>query len=342
MKRKTHWPRILGIWLGISLLMLSDCKAQKVFGTGYLKLKQTIVLPGVRGRIDHMTINTADSVVYISALGNNTVEAVDLKTGKDIFSIRGLREPQGICYIKVTHELFVANGGNGNCYFYNTDGYAKTGTIHLTSDADDVSYDARSHRIYVAYGEGGIAVIDAYTHKEITDYPLPAHPERFQIDSKNHRIYVNVPDAGRIDVIDMKRGKIVNDWKNKLLSLPKFNFPMALDTIHNRLFVGYRLPAEMVVLNSRNGKKMMSGTISGDPDDIFYDYATGRIYVSSGGGRIDIFSRIKNNTYSKIASIPSRRGARTSLLIPGLHLYLLAEPAIRNKEARLLVFSIPR
>lgn len=324
------------------LLLFADCNGQRVFGTGYLTLQRTISLPGVKGRIDHLAINLKDQTVYIAALGNNTVEVVDLKKGLDIHSITGLSEPQGVGYIPKTHELFVANGGNGNCYFYNTDSYEKTATVHLPSDADDVSYDSLTHKVYVGYGGGGIAVIDADSHKKLGDYPLPAHPERFQIDKKNHLIFVNVPNAGQIDVIDMKRGGTVRKWENGLLSLPKFNFPMALDSVHDRLFVGYRLPAKLIVLNTQNGKKITSLNIAGNSDDIFYDYQTGRIYASNGDGSISIFSQENADIYRTIANIPTRKGARTSLLVPELHLYLLAERATGGKEAQLLVYKTVR
>ena len=329
---------VLFVWLSLTLLLFTNCKGQKAFGSRYLVLQKSIPLPNVRGRIDHMAINIRNMTVYVAALGNNTLEVVDLKKGKDVHRITGLHEPQGVGYIPQNHELFVANGGNGDCYFYNTPNYQKTAVIHLSSDADDVTYDSLSKKIYVAYGEGGIAVIDAASHKKIRDYPLPAHPERFRLDSNPHQIYVNVPDAGQIDVIDLKQAGVVKKWKNSLLSLPKFNFPMALDTVHNRLFVGYRLPARLVVLNSENGKKITSLDIAGDPDDMYYNYQTGRIYVSSGGGSVGIFEQKGPDMYRKIANIATRHGARTSLLVPKLHLYFLAEPATGNKQARLLVY----
>jgi len=339
MRSKTKLPLVLSIWLSFTLLLFADCNGQKAFGTRYLSLQKTISLPGVKGRIDHLSINLKDQVVYIAALGNNTVEVVNLKTGKDIHSIQGMHEPQGVAYIPQNHELFVANGENGDCYFYDAHTYEKTATVHLSSDADDAAYDSTTRRIYVGYGGGGIAVIDADSHKKVGDYPLPAHPERFQIDKKNQLIYVNVPNAGQIDVIDMKRGGTVRKWENGLLSLPKFNFPMALDSVHDRLFVGYRLPAKLAVFDSQNGKVITTGAIEGDSDDMYYDYQTGRIYVSSGRGSISIFAQKDADTYRKIANIPTRNGARTSLLVPELHLYLLAERASGGKVAQLLVYK---
>ena len=140
-----------------------SCEGQKPFGENYLQLNKLIPLQNVKGRIDHLDINLKDQVIYVAALGNNSVEVVDLKNGKDIHSINGLDEPQGVCYIPQHQEIFVANGGNGDCYFYNRT-YTKIATVHLSSDADDVRYDSANSKIYVGYCEGGIDVIDANSH----------------------------------------------------------------------------------------------------------------------------------------------------------------------------------
>ncbi|MEO6289536.1 MAG: hypothetical protein ABIO76_06430 [Ginsengibacter sp.] len=152
------------IFLQIVLLSFifsfTSCEGQENFGEKYLQLNKTIALPNVKGRIDHLDVNIKDQVVYMAALGNNSLEIVDLKNGKIVHSIQGLDGPQGVGYIPQTNEIFVANGGNGDCYFYNASTFEKTATIHLSSDADDVRYDSSTQKVYVGYGEGGIAVID--------------------------------------------------------------------------------------------------------------------------------------------------------------------------------------
>ena len=128
----------------LSVFYCTGCKAQQPFGENYLQVNKIIPLPNVKGRIDHLDINLKEQIVYMAALGNNSVEIVDLKKGKVIHSITGLDEPQGVCYIPGKQEIFVANGGNGDCYFFNASTFEKTASIHLSSDADDVRYDSIS------------------------------------------------------------------------------------------------------------------------------------------------------------------------------------------------------
>ncbi|MGH2643466.1 MAG: YncE family protein, partial [Chitinophagaceae bacterium] len=200
---------------------------------------------------------------------------------------------------------------------------------------DDVYYDPVSKNIYVAYGGGGIAVIDAITHRLTSRIKLPAHPERFQLDLSLGKIYVNLPDAHTIGVIDLKQMELMKEWKTAPLYA---NFPMALDTPYHRLFIGYRHPAELAVLDSRTGNLIRTMPMTGDADDIYFDEATQKIYVSGGSGYINIFQQKDANTYREIANIPTQRGARTSLLVPPLQLFLVAERAEGGREAQLLIY----
>ena len=46
-----------------------------------LILKQSIPLPGVKGKFDHVAIDLVGQRVFIAAKVNDTLEVVDLKTG---------------------------------------------------------------------------------------------------------------------------------------------------------------------------------------------------------------------------------------------------------------------
>jgi len=78
--------------------VLFGCGAQTK-KTSALRRVQTIPLPGVQGRIDHLAADLADGRLFVAALENNTLEVVDLKCGKRIREIAGLQEPQGVAYV---------------------------------------------------------------------------------------------------------------------------------------------------------------------------------------------------------------------------------------------------
>jgi DNA-binding beta-propeller fold protein YncE len=328
----------LHLFIFFSFCSFTGCNGQATFGENYLPVYKTIPLPGVKGRIDHMDVNVKDQVVYIAALGNNTLEAVSLPNGKVLHSIAGLDEPQGVCYIPQTKEIFVANGGSGACYFYNAGNYKKMATVHLSSDADDVRYDSTGQKVYVGYGSGGIAIIDAKSHNEVGNIKLPSHPEGFQIDRRNGLLYVNLPNTGIIGVADISKSKLVNEW-NK--DYRQANFPMAFDSEGNKLFIGYRHPATLVVMDTKTGKRISEEKLTNDTDDLFYDKQNNRIYASCGGGYINIFQLQGAGHYQQIANVPTASGARTSLLIPQLNLFVVCEPA-HSRQAALAVYRTGR
>lgn len=313
------------------------CNAQPPKQNKALPLITTIDLPGVSGRIDHFAYDRISQRVFVAALGNNSVEIVDLKNNKVIHSIQNLNEPQGIVFIPENNTILVANGNNGVCDIFNAGSFQKITSIQLPGDADNVRYDPIAKNIHVGYGSGGIAIIDAATFKQTGDIKLEGHPESFQLDFDNKKIYVNVPGKQQIEIIDLEKKQVVNRWE---ITEAKSNFPMSLDAAHHRLFIGCRRPAKLLVLDTNTGKLITALDTDSDADDVFYEAKSGNIYLSCGGGYIDIIKQLTADTYQLTEKISSQSGARTSLLIPQLNRLIVASPKSLTKDATLLIYEI--
>jgi DNA-binding beta-propeller fold protein YncE len=301
-----------------------------------LTLVSKIVLPNVRGRIDHIAFDAVNHLAFIAAFGNNTVEVVNTATKQVVYTIKGLHEPQGVIYIPSLKKLAVANGDNGDCIFFDVPNYTQSGVVHLKRDADNIRYDAASQLLYVGYDDGGIAVIDANSMKQIADIPLDDHPESFQLSKKQNRIYINVPDANEIEVVELSTNKVIARWKNTSASS---NFPMALDEINNRLFIGCRNPAKLRMVNAETGKDISMVNCSGDTDDVFYSASDSLVFVSAGKGFIDVF-RAHEKELVQINQIKTTSDARTSLLLPSEKKFLLAVPDHLRSPAALWIYNL--
>src|SRR6266850_1506540 len=120
-------------------VLLTGAQAQESLAP--LTLAKTIPLENVEGRIDHMAVDVAGQRLFVAALGNNTVEVVDLKAGKKIQSLPGFAEPQGIVYVPEFDRLFVANGTDGTCRILDGHSFKTISTVELGDDADNVRYD---------------------------------------------------------------------------------------------------------------------------------------------------------------------------------------------------------
>jgi DNA-binding beta-propeller fold protein YncE len=302
-----------------------------------LKLTQTIALPGVEGRIDHFAFDAAGERLFVCALGNNTVEVLDLRKAERIHSITGLGAPQGIAYIPELDRLFIANDKGGICKIYDAKSYQNVGEIDFKDDADNVRYDDSSKRLYVGFGSGGIGIINAPESKTIGSIKLSAHPEAFELEKRGKRIFVNVPNARHVAVIDRDKGEVINTWKTDLAF---GNFPMALDETNHRLFVGCRLPSKLVVLDTESGKVIAKIDISGDSDDLFYDSKRHRIYAICGAGKIDIIEQADANSYKVSAKIDTADGARTGLFVPERDTLFVAVPHHGSQKAEIRAYQI--
>lgn len=302
-------------------------------------LRQTAAtaLPKVEGRIDHMAYDARTGRLFVAALGNNTVEVIDVRQAKVIHTITGLANPQGVGIAPEANHIFVANARDGSCRIFDTESYRPIGSVDLKSDADNVRYDAEAKRIYVGYGDGALAVLDSGTGKRLSDIKLPAHPESFQLESKGGRIFVNLPEAdGTVAVIDRSKRQVVKTWS---IRGAKANFPMALDEIGHRLFIGCRNPARLVVLDTDTGKTVDALECVGDSDDVWYDGKASRVYASGGEGFVSIFARADGGHYKGIGRIPTATGARTSYFAARSRSLYVAVPHRGAKRAEIRVYA---
>src|SRR5262245_22666252 len=93
------------------LLSMVGCGAVASSGETGVKEAQRIALPGVSGRIDHLALDAERGRLYVCALGNGSVEVVDVAAGKVVKSLTKLEEPQGVALIPATKQIAVASGG---------------------------------------------------------------------------------------------------------------------------------------------------------------------------------------------------------------------------------------
>jgi len=298
-----------------------------------LVLESTIPLDHVSGRIDHMAVDLGRRRLIVAELGNGSVDVIDLTGSKPLRRIGGLISPQGVA--AVADRIIVASADDGTVRLFDAVDFAQVGVIALDGDADNIRVVPGSSRVVVGYGKGGIAVIEPATGAKISEFRLAGHPEGFQLHPADGRIFVNVPDARKISVIDGARGAEVASWKPPDL---RANFPMAIDQDGARLASVFRQPARLVLFDTATGAVAANVETCGDADDVFFDAARRRIYVSCGEGFVDVYQQ-DGAMPRRIARVPTSSGARTSLYVPELdRLFVAARSGLLGSSAAILVF----
>src|SRR5260221_517293 len=207
-----------------------------------LRPVQVIPLPGVEKRIDHMAVDPAGRRLFVSALGNGSLEVIDLHAGKRVRSVPGLKEPQGVAFFANLHKIVVANTG-GTVVAFEDPSFRLLATLPEMDDADNLRIDPVDGQLYVGYGDGALGIIDPGTMKRVGDIKLPGHPESFRLEQAGPRVFVNVPRTREVLVVDRKKRAITS--RMALGGFAK-NYPMSFDESHHRLFVGVRAPAKLL------------------------------------------------------------------------------------------------
>jgi DNA-binding beta-propeller fold protein YncE len=245
-------------------------------------------------------------------------------------------QPSGLGWLPDRRLLVAASGATGEAIVLDGADLHVVRRIPLGDDADNVRVEDDGRRVWVGYGSGSIAALDPASGARAFDVAVGGHPESFQLEGTS-RLFVNVPSARRVVVVDRARGGVDRQIP---VEGADGNFPMAIDESHRRLFVGCRHPATLVVFDLDRGARVATVPIGGDTDDLFYDPAGLRLYVVCGEGRVDVLRQESPDRYVAEASVPTAPGARTGLFVPALRRLFIASPRRGQREAVVLVFDV--
>ncbi|MBS0196513.1 MAG: PQQ-binding-like beta-propeller repeat protein [Planctomycetes bacterium] len=305
-------------------------------------LKQSIPLPKVSGRIDHLTYDPATKRLNIAALEYGSVEVIDSEKGERVGSVKGLKEPQGIVFVPATHQFVVVCGGDGTVRAFDASGLTETAKTVVGDDADNMRLDAEDLVIVVGHGNGAISLLEAATLKKTGEVKFEGHPESFQLEPHSDRVFINVPGGlvgggGKLIVADRSTLKVTTTWE---LHDAGRNFPMALDAEHKRLYVGCRRPSKLLMIDVETGKTLASPECIGDADEVFVDGPTGQVLVVGGDGAVDVFRTEDQKALARTASAKTAPGARTGLLVAETHTLFIAVPKRSGKDAQIREYSL--
>jgi WD40 repeat protein len=311
-----------------------------------LRLVQTIPMPNVKGRIDHMDVDVKGQRLFVAGLENGSLEVIDLAASKWSKSIPGFKKTQGVAYIPSLNKVFVASGDDGMLRIFRGDSLELVDSIKLELGPNRVAYDPHKNILYVGYGGkdagkdyGEVGIIDAKTDKHLGDIKVDAHPSELLLDKSGKHLYVIVSVSSKVQVVDTEKREVVSTWTVS----SQRNGDGALDENTHRLLIGTRTPPQMIVMDSATGKEVASLPTVEGMDGVYFNAAQKRVYISGGRdndvGYVCVYQQKDADHYDVIGKIPTRPGAGTSFWSPELKRYYVAAPAHDNEEAAILVFE---
>src|SRR6266851_2802840 len=311
-----------------------------------LRLVQTISIPNVKGRLDHMDVDVKGKRLFVAGLENGTFEVVDLEAGKWVRSIPGFKKPQGALVVSEFNKLFVASGDDGMVRVFRGDTLELLDSIHLEPGPNRVIYEPKSKLVYVGYGGkdagkdyGEVEVIDARNDKVAGSIKVAAHPSELLLNKSGTTLFVFISIANQLQVINVNKPQIVSTWHVS----SQHPGDAAFDESDSRLFIGTHTPPEMVVMDSNSGKEVANLPTAEGMDGVSFDAKRKRVYVSGGrdlpSGFVFVYQQKDADRYETVGRLPTRAGAGTSFWSAELDRYYVASPANDKKGAAILVYA---
>jgi len=211
--------------------------------------------------------------------------------------------------------------------------------------ADASGYDPSSKLFYVVNGgkdaklpNAYISVIDVASGKTKADIKIDSNDvEGVAFEKSGSRMFVNVRGKNAVEVYDRASLELKATWS--IAETGKNPTSMAFDEDAHRLFLGTRVPAKLVVLDSDSGKVVTDYAAAAMVDDMAYDSPSKRIYFA-GSEFFDVFHESDADHYDRIGHIATSFRAKTGVLVPELNRYYLAVPHHEKQVAELRVYEV--
>jgi DNA-binding beta-propeller fold protein YncE len=330
--------KLLVIYLTLFVVFGMTAKAQE---KQLLKLLVTTPLPGFSGDFDHFGLDLKGKRLFLTAEDHKTVEVFDLMTGERIKSIAGFNEPHAIVFLPEANNFIVTDGGDdsGTVKLVSGKDYGILDKIKLPPGVDGAIFNPVNKYYYVESGGNDpkgsthlINVIDTKTFKLVGDISLPGnHSEAMAISRDGKKFYVNLSGPKEVGVVDLDTRKLIASWP-----IPEAETPnsMALDEPNHRLFIATRKPPKFFVFSTDTGKVVTALPCVGINDDMWFDGAHKRIYVT-GSDATTVFEQRDADHYEHIAEVPTGFRAKTSLLVPQLNRLYVAVSGKGKDDAKL-------
>lgn len=330
----------------VAAVSLASCnKAASPESVAPLKLSASIDFPGYTGDFDMFEIDPKNGRLLLAGEEFHELEVMDLQSGAIQRRISGFGVPHSVHYIADTNEVLVIDGEKASPV-YDAASWTVKRAFRLPAGADTFGNDPASGHIWLTSGGKDVPQKDSYitemdpkTGKALTTIHLDSdHVETMAVEQNGPHIFVNLTDKNTVAVIDHKSGKIVTQWP---INGAEQNAPMAMDELNHRLFVVTRKPGMLFILNSESGSVVASFAAPLRCDQVIWDAANRRIYVTGGEGYISVFEQDDADHYREVAKVPSMAGAKTAILdAANRHLWVAASPGESSAMGKVLRFDV--
>ena len=269
------------------------------------------------GGWDYLAVGPGNNRLYVSH--GTQVNILDKTTGDSIGIIENTTGVHGIAFDKVQGKGFTSNGRLNNVTVFDLKTNAVITQIATGENPDAILYEPFSKKIITCNGRSkDLSVIDPIENKVIATISVGGKPET-AVSNEAGKLYVNIEDKNEITVVDTKTFMVEAHWPINPGEEPT---GLAFDKKTNRLFAGCSNKF-LVVINAATGGVISSLPIGDGCDGVAFDAETKNIFTSNGEGTMSVFYEHSADKIEAVATIITKRGARTIIVDGQTHLIYL-------------------
>jgi len=291
--------------------LFTNLQAQKDF-----KILKTFHIQSAGGW-DYLAIGPGNNRLYVSH--GTQVNILDKTTGDSVGFIENTTGVHGIAFDKSQNKGFTSNGRLNNVTVFDLNTNTVITQIPTGANPDAIMYEPFTKKIITCNGRGkNLSFIDPVSNKLLDSIDVGGKPET-AVSNGTGKLFVNIEDKNEIVLIDLKTMKVEAHWPLAPAEEPT---GLAFDKTNNHLFAGCGNKF-LAVVDATTGKVITTLPIGSGCDGTGFDPVTKNIFTSNGEGTMSVYHQISADKYELLATVPTKRGARTITVDEQTHLIYL-------------------
>ena len=220
-------------------------------------------------------------------------------------------------------DLGVSYNENGTLTPFKLSTLEAGAPIKLGDALDSAHYDPVSKRLVVNMapnktGGTDLIVLEVPALKSIGSIPVSSRkPEHAEADDRGF-MYMAARDESKVYKLDVANMKVAAVYPTPGCGQTN---GLAMDTVNRRVFLGCRgdnrLKPSFAVMNADTGAIVFTHEIGGGNDDVLFDPALKRIFVTGGlNAALHVFEQVGPDAYKPVEVLGTRSGARVMTYDP--------------------------
>jgi YVTN family beta-propeller protein len=271
---------------------------------GGYRVTKTLAIGGDDGW-DYVGIDSSARRVYVSH-GTHVV-VLDADSGKVVGDIPDTQGVHGIAIAADEGRGFTSNGRANTVTVFDLKTLKTVTTVKAGTNPDAIVYDPATKRVFTMNGRSqDTTAINVADNTVAGTLALGGKPEFAVADGKGN-IYVNIEDKSELVHFDSKTLKILNRWPMAPCQEPS---GLAADWKSRRLFAGCDNKL-MAVISADDGKVVATVPIGDGVDANAFDPELNLAFASTGDGNLTIAHEDGPDKYTTVATVPTKKSART-------------------------------